>query len=247
MTRYKERNEELETQVASSTKDRSAHEDLKAEVGGLYTQMSTLHATSSKHSSDNEELQRRISTLTNDFRLQQGQAAKSIKDLQSAVSKAHHDLEETLAVNHALNEELTSALKNPTSPRSTSKGGGADAADIRLLEQELTQAQNKAEWLKRENDQLEQRCLVAYVLVSSSSRSFYSRGDVCSEQKIGILLDHMESADGEAYEGSSNSHHPAHSQHAGNFESQPAHNWKHESGVSDGGESMPPTSCLPRD
>jgi hypothetical protein len=57
----------------------------------------------------------------------------------------------------------------------------------------------------------------------------------------------MESADGEAYEGSSNSHHPAHSQHAGNFESQPAHNWKHESGVSDGGESIPPTSCLPRD
>lgn len=49
----------------------------------------------------------------------------------------------------------------------------------------------------------------------------------CSEQKIGILLDHMEAgAENTSFEGSSDTHGGA------NFETQPPHNWKHESGIS---------------
>ena len=70
----------------------------------------------------------------------------------------------------------------------------------------------------------------------ASSRAFFlsvgscivaDRRFACSEQKIGILLDHMEAgAENTSFEGSSDTHGGA------NFETQPPHNWKHESGIS---------------
>lgn len=79
--------------------------------------------------------------------------------LDTSLGQAHHELEETLAVNNSLNQELTAALKSSTaSPRSIA--GGTDS-EIHRLETELTTASNKAEWLKRENSQLESRCRAA--------------------------------------------------------------------------------------
>jgi hypothetical protein len=80
--------------------------------------------------------------------------------LQNELDKAHRELEETLAVNASLNKELQSALKNPTSPRQ-----GTSHDDLASLQAEFDQAQNRAEWLKRENASLEQRCRTACVPV----------------------------------------------------------------------------------
>ncbi|KAG0662430.1 Negative regulator of mitotic exit [Rhodotorula mucilaginosa] len=99
--------------------------------------------------------------------------------LQNELDKAHRELEETLAVNASLNKELQSALKNPTSPRQ-----GTSHDDLASLQAEFDQAQNRAEWLKRENASLEQRCRTA-------------------ESKIAILLDHMEGIQNDQYEGES--------------------------------------------
>lgn len=88
------------------------------------------------------------------------QLRQHMAHLQSQLDKAHGELEETLAVNASLNKELQSALKNPTSPR---QGGSNSSEAYTSLQAEFDQAQNRAEWLKRENASLEQRCRTACV------------------------------------------------------------------------------------
>ncbi|GAA5868773.1 hypothetical protein JCM3774_003887 [Rhodotorula dairenensis] len=105
--------------------------------------------------------------------------------LQSQLDRAHGELEETLAVNASLNKELQAALKNPTSPR---PGASNSSEAYASLQAEFDQAQNRAEWLKRENASLEQRCRTA-------------------ESKIAILLDHMEGIQNDHYEGGSTERH----------------------------------------
>lgn len=171
LTRYKERNEELETQVTAHG-ERALPEDLKAELESLRLQMHDLSASSAKASADNEDLRHQMSTLESDYERklqeQKDESASQVRELETQLDhldkeleKAQHDLEETLAVNNSLNQELTSALKSPTT---STRSMGPDDSELRRLEQELTLAQNKAEWVQRENAQLEERCLVACVL-----------------------------------------------------------------------------------
>lgn len=69
----------------------------------------------------------------------------------------------------------------------------------------LHSAVNKTEWLKRENQSLEQRCRTAFVPLPLLSCPFsYSSlpSSLRSEDKIAILLDHMESVQSDPYDGS---------------------------------------------
>ncbi|GAA5993422.1 hypothetical protein JCM5350_006875 [Sporobolomyces pararoseus] len=169
LTRYKERCEELE-----SPERQAELENLRREV----EQHRSSHDSTSRQL---EEHQRNAASLQSEFqrnlRDQQAESAAKIKELNDELSKldeelekAHADLEETHAVNASLNKELQSALKNPASPR---LGSHAASEDVTRLQADLEQAQNKSEWLKRENASLEERCRTA-------------------ESKIAILLDHME-------------------------------------------------------
>ncbi|GAA5986303.1 hypothetical protein JCM10908_003696 [Rhodotorula pacifica] len=125
------------------------------------------------------ELQTSAETSTRELE----QLRQHTANLQTQLNKAHGELEETLAVNASLNKELQNALKSPTSPR---QGGSSE--EYASLQAEFDQAQNRAEWLKRENASLEQRCRTA-------------------ESKIAILLDHMEGIQNDHYEGGSSSQH----------------------------------------
>lgn len=187
LTRYKERNEELENQVAAHG-ERALPQDQQAELESLRLQMHDLSATSAKASTENAELQRRMSALQSDYerRLQEekDESASQLRELETQLDgldkeleKVQHDLEETLAVNNSLNQELTSALKSPTT---STRSMGVDNSELQRLEQELTLAQNKAEWVQRENAQLEERCLAACVtslelLVASKLTTFLQR------------------------------------------------------------------------
>ncbi|GAA6036042.1 hypothetical protein JCM8097_006582 [Rhodosporidiobolus ruineniae] len=198
LTRYKERCEELESP------------ERQAELDTLRQQVTDLHAASETSSRQHEELQQRMDQLQAEYqrtlREQQDEAGHKVAELQSEVGKldqelekAHAELEETLAVNASLNKELQTALKNPGSPRS---GGGASSEDISRLQADLDQALNNAEWLKRENATLEQRCRTA-------------------ESKIAILLDHMEGVQGDSYDASQHG-----SPHlAGDSPEQHQHQW----------------------
>lgn len=179
LTRYKERNEQLEAEVAAKSADSSAagRDAGLAELNSLRSQVSELRTFSEKTSTSNDDLQNRIRALQADYdrdiRQQQTDAAKRTEDLdnevrrlEAALHKANDELEETLTINNKLNEELHSRLNSS----SRSKDGGKDAA---RLETELTAAQRKADQLQRDNEELAARCKE-------------------HENKITILLDYME-------------------------------------------------------
>ncbi|SCZ97771.1 BZ3500_MvSof-1268-A1-R1_Chr7-3g09572 [Microbotryum saponariae] len=176
LTRYKERCEEFEA------KDKAPRPEHVAELETLRSALTQAQNTSGELerqiTSLREEHTRTLQTSRVQSEQQLHQMTGEVTRLDKELRKAQNDLEETLAVNASLNKELTSALKNTGS--STRGSRGAD--EMGRLEAELTQAQNKAEWLKRENAQLETRCRTA-------------------ESKISILLDHLEGAPAEASEG----------------------------------------------
>lgn len=163
LTRYKERNEELEAEVAES--DGALPADIKLELETLHRQLTDVRFTSEKTAADNEALQLQMAKLQDEHesQLHQRGTESSMKlmeledeltRLDAELDRAHHDLEETHAVNNSLNKELRTALSSPTA---RSAGG---------IEAELAQAQAKSDWLKRENQQLEQRCRAAEEKIS---------------------------------------------------------------------------------
>ncbi|GAA5906771.1 hypothetical protein JCM6882_003297 [Rhodosporidiobolus microsporus] len=201
LTRYKERCEELDSP------ERQAELD-------------TLRQQAESATQQHDDLQQRMSQLQSEYqqtlREQQQEASAKVEELTTEVGKldqelekAHHDLEETLAVNASLNKELQAALKNPGSPRA---GGSSSTEDVSRLQAELEQASNKAEWLKRENASLEQRCRTA-------------------ESKIAILLDHMESVQSDPY-GSQQGSPRLDQVHNGSPGGQ-QHDWERRESVSD--------------
>ncbi|KAK4704660.1 hypothetical protein P7C70_g1551, partial [Phenoliferia sp. Uapishka_3] len=153
LTRYKERNEVLEQEVATH----GSADDLRAELDAVRLQLHDLSASSARVSSEHEALQVRMSGLQQDYdrrlREQKATTGAKIQELQeelssldSQVEMAQRELEETHAINASLNQELKAAVSN---------GSHAGHAE------ELAAAQKKTDWLKRENAQLEKRCEIA--------------------------------------------------------------------------------------
>ncbi|KAK4057765.1 hypothetical protein OIO90_000984 [Microbotryomycetes sp. JL221] len=164
LTRYKDRCDELEA------KSSSIPDEHVSEMAALRSRVAELETTRLQK----EELQRKLSGLQTEHERARSASNSKAEELSKEVSrldheldKARHDLEETLSINASLNQELTAALKNSSPNRST------DDANLTRLEGELAQAQNRAEWLRRENAALEERCRTA-------------------ESKISVLLDHLE-------------------------------------------------------
>lgn len=154
LTRAKQKNEELEADVV-------AHADLRNELDLLRQQLRDLASSSDKASKENEDLQRRIQALQTDYdrqlASQQNDADAKIHDLEEELTamdqeldRVRRDLEDTLA--HY--QELQVSIKN---------GAGNGGGDAKRLEQELSAAVAKADWLKRENEGLETRCEIAFV------------------------------------------------------------------------------------
>ncbi|GAA5828828.1 hypothetical protein JCM3770_005840, partial [Rhodotorula araucariae] len=218
LTRYKERCEELESP------------ERLAEVDQLRSQVQELRAHSEASSRETEELHQRLGALQSEFqqtlRHHQEEAqgkvqelTEELRDLDAQLEKAHHDLEETLAVNASLNQELQAAVKGTTLPRVA----GANASeDYSRLQAELEQAENKAEWLKRENATLEQRCRSA-------------------ESKIAILLDHMEGVQDDQYSAGGSPHLNGAMVAGGSASEHPLqqqeHDWQQHGSTSDGAHS----------
>ncbi|BGP15347.1 hypothetical protein JCM10213_003428 [Rhodosporidiobolus nylandii] len=203
LTRYKERCEELESPERQAELDhlRSQHESSTRERDDLKQRMDDLQAEYQRTLREQQqEAQGKVQELTSE-----------LGKLDQELEKAHSELEETLAVNASLNKELQAALKNPSSPRS---GSSAGHEDYSRLQAELEQAANKAEWLKRENATLEQRCRTA-------------------ESKIAILLDHMEGVQGDQYGSQQGSPHLQ--QHPdGQYDGSPSahqHRWERRESV----------------
>ncbi|KPV72220.1 uncharacterized protein RHOBADRAFT_56037 [Rhodotorula graminis WP1] len=165
------------------TRHKERADKAEAHCNELESQMGELRSRSEASSQETVALHDRLSALQNEYQvaLRQHQDSAQAKveelsteldQLDAKLDKANHDLEETLAVNASLNKELQAALKNPALPRAAG-GAATSSGDYSRLQAELEQAENQAEWLKRENATLEQRCRSA-------------------ESKIAILLDHME-------------------------------------------------------
>lgn len=183
LTKYKERNEALEAQVADSAvksprsgHSRNASVELRPELDSLRTQLSELRTQSEQATAQNEELQEHIKSLQAEYDKtlnQQGgtssdrvaECEREIEDLQGALDQAKRDLEESRSHSRSL--------------RPDAKAAGADdwPAVKRKLEQDLATALSKADWLKQENEVLEERCKE-------------------SESKVSLLLDHIETSGG---------------------------------------------------
>ena len=176
LTKYKERNEALEAEVAKNAPSgpghtRSMSAKLRMELENLRSQLEELRQHSEQSTSQNEELQNHIRTLKAEYdqTLSQQQTEHServagieaeVGQLQNALGKAQREAEENLSLNRQLNSELRSALNRPQSPgRGDSSNANEPWSETkRQLEQEVASALNRAEWLKRENAALEDRC-----------------------------------------------------------------------------------------
>ncbi|GAA5847726.1 hypothetical protein JCM9279_005001 [Rhodotorula babjevae] len=205
------------------TRHKERADKAEAHCTELESQMGELRSRSEASSQETVALHDRLSALQSEYQvaLRQNQDSAQAKveelsgeldRLDAQLEKANHDLEETLAVNASLNKELQAALKSPASPRAVG-GAAASPSDYSRLQAELEQAENQAEWLKRENATLEQRCRSA-------------------ESKIAILLDHMEggaqeddhySAGGSPHLGGSGAH--------GGGGSATGHSWQQHGGL----------------
>ena len=205
LTKYKERNELLEAQLAEANASSGGHarkmsSELRPELDDLRSQLADLRKQSEQSSVQNGELQEHIKVLQADYdqTLERHQTSSSsrlaeceaeLEQLQEALEKAQHELDETLAINKQLNAELSSAMAKAGS----SAGASGGDATSRQLEADLTAALNKTEWLKRENETLEERCRE-------------------SENKVSLLLDHIESSGGVEAVASSLGHSTDHDQ-----------------------------------
>jgi chromosome segregation ATPase len=179
LTKCKERNEELEAQLAQTNGRETP--SMMGDLDSLRKQLADLRDISEQSSAENEELQRQMHKLKAEYdqtlQQQESDTAGRIDALEGEIQqheqdleKTRRDLDETLALNRQLNEQLRAALKSPTSPR---QGSGASPEHVQRLEQDLLSAENRVEWLKRENQVLEARCRE-------------------SEGKISLLLDAWE-------------------------------------------------------
>lgn len=172
LTKYKERNESLEAQLASKTgagesgHSRGMSAELRPELDGLRSQLVDLRKQSEQSSAQNEDLQKHIKKLKTDYDQQLSEQQSStteklheleneVDQLQDALHKAQSELDETLQINKQLNTELQSAMRNPGSSSDPNEPW-SDAK--KRLEQDLSSALNRSEWLKRENASLEERC-----------------------------------------------------------------------------------------
>lgn len=208
LTKYKERNEVLEAEVSNSANKspRSGHSrgpsvELRPELDSLRTQLSELRTQSEQATAQNEELQEHIKTLQAEYDTTLNQQAGAttervaeceaeIQDLQNALEKANRDLEESRSYSRSLK------------PDSKAVSGDNWAEAKRKLEQDLNAALGKADWLKRENEALEERCKE-------------------SESKVSLLLDHIETSGGVEAVASSIGHSADHDH--GDFDQQ---RWK---------------------
>jgi chromosome segregation ATPase len=164
LTRYKERVEELEAEVAES--DSVIPPDTKIELASLRSQLINLRTFSDQSQADNQAVERRLAVIKEDYegRLHEREvdSTDKIRELEEELNRlddsletTHHQLSESMSLNNQLKQQLASALKTssgPLSPRSSVES--------------LVQLKNKVEWLKKENSQLEERCRQAEEKVS---------------------------------------------------------------------------------
>ena len=126
--------------------------------------MADLRTSSENSAADNEELQLQIARLhaeyENQFQQRRIESTNQLNALEEEITRldsellrANHEIDETLAVNNSLNQELKSAMKNSGSTGTKGLGVGGGGLEI-----ELAAANSKADWLKRENQKLEARC-----------------------------------------------------------------------------------------
>ncbi|GAA5912164.1 hypothetical protein JCM8208_000921 [Rhodotorula glutinis] len=211
------------------TRHKERADKAEAHCTELESQMGELRSRSEASSQETVALHDRLSALQSEYqvalRQHQDSAQAKVEELSSELDrldaqldKANHDLEETLAVNASLNKELQAALKSPASPRAAG-GAAASSGDYSRLQAELEQAENQAEWLKRENATLEQRCRSA-------------------ESKIAILLDHMEGGaqEDDHYSAGGSPHLGGGVAHGGGG-SATGHSWQQHGGL-DGGAGL---------
>ena len=185
LTKYKERNEILETEIASSKASSSASQqqlghtrsmssELRNELEDLRGQLFELRQHSEQFSSQNEDLQNHIRSLKAEYdhtsSQQQSEHSEKlahvnseVEQLHDALDKAQREVDETLNLNRQLNVELQNAMKRPMSPGRSANPAHINANEPwseaqKRLEQELSSVNNRAEWLKRENTALEERC-----------------------------------------------------------------------------------------
>lgn len=105
MTKYKDRCEELERP------DRAIPPEKAAELEALRKQVAELGASQQRSVDERAELERHISAVQAEQERTRSAADAQllelrgdVKRLDQQLAKAHHDLEETLAVNASLNQ-----------------------------------------------------------------------------------------------------------------------------------------------
>lgn len=167
LSKYKERTEQLEGELASrgptSPTAVASSGGNRDQVEALQAQIEQLRTNADKSKVENEELQQHIVALQSDYAEKIGQqqddadarhraAEAEVRRLEEAHLQTRKDLEEAQQLNTSLNDLM---LQQGNAHAS----GSAEGAEGRKqLETSLIQAQKQAEWLKMENAELEARC-----------------------------------------------------------------------------------------
>lgn len=147
--------------------DRSLPDHLQEELEALRIQMQDLSNSSSQAIAENEDLVHQMANLQNDYErklhdrevdttLRVEELQNELTRLDSALEKANNQLAQASKDVSSIPRKVEQVhISTPLNSSSTS-----DAARHQL-EAELLTAQNKSDWLKRENNQLELRCRTA--------------------------------------------------------------------------------------
>lgn len=175
LVKYKERNEALETQLSNRSPTTSEHSrqmsaELRPELDNLRSQLIQLRKQSETTSTENEELQQRMKklqahydkTISDHQSSSSGRIAESeteIERLHEELEKAQKELQRTLMMNKKLDGDLKSMQQRAmTPPQGTSASNEAWKETKKKLEADLAAALSRADWLKQENGNLEEKC-----------------------------------------------------------------------------------------
>ncbi|GAA97774.1 uncharacterized protein L969DRAFT_14069 [Mixia osmundae IAM 14324] len=173
LSKYKERNAQLEAQIAQQTPT----SEYESQIQNLRSQLADVQIQSQRTVDDHGRLQAQMRGLQSQHESALSQhreeSAQEIERLQTelqTLQDATSSLRYELDAAHNANSDLRSQLSHrglDASKRSSGDKGLADA---------LRSAEGKIDWLEQQNGHLEQRC-----------------GEY--EAKINLLLDHLDSSD----------------------------------------------------
>ncbi|KAH9812265.1 hypothetical protein DFH28DRAFT_899475 [Melampsora americana] len=189
LSKYKEKTENLENELGEFRKSGGSqhqgphgnggkvNEELKHQLIELTQQLESLRVSSKESNEENEELQRRMSSLQIEYETDKKRfEASSHEQIRKVLEEIEvmKSLNQTLSTsNLELNEENVKLKERMKGLKSEEGHEGEGQEEEEEVLEQLRESRKQIDWLKQENIELQGKCRD-------------------SEAKISLLLDHME-------------------------------------------------------